>query len=128
VTVDRARLERHIAELSAIGGAGTSVTRLGLSPDEQRARDLVGSWLQARGATVRRDGAANVYCRFGAAGPAAIVVGSHLDSVPEGGRFDGALGVLCAVEAVEASPASAAAERTMAVRMRRIISVSLVSG
>ncbi|HEY8647830.1 MAG TPA: Zn-dependent hydrolase [Candidatus Limnocylindria bacterium] len=102
MTVDRARLERHIAELSAIGGAGTSVTRLGLSPDEQRARDLVGSWLQARGATVRRDGAANLYCRFGDAGPAAIVVGSHLDSVPEGGRFDGALGVLCAVEAVEA--------------------------
>ena len=101
MTVDRARLERRIAELSAIGGAGTSVTRLGLSPDEQRARELVGSWLQARGATVRRDGAANVYCRFGAVGPAAILVGSHLDSVPEGGRFDGALGVLCAVEAVE---------------------------
>ena len=100
MTVDRARLERHIAELSAIGGAGTSVTRLGLSVEEQRARELVGLWLQARGATARRDGAANGYWRFGAAGPA-ILVGSHLDSVPEGGRFDGALGVLCAVEAVE---------------------------
>src|SRR5258708_5065546 len=101
MTVDRARLERHIAELSAIGGAGTSVTRLGLSPDEQRARDLVGGWLRARGATVRRDAAANLYGRFGGAGPA-ILVGSHIDSVPEGGRFDGGLGVLCAVEAVEA--------------------------
>ncbi len=99
--VDRARLERHIAELSAIGGSGTSVTRLGLSPDEQRARDLVGGWLHARGATVRRDAAANVYGRLGDSGPA-ILVGSHIDSVPEGGRFDGALGVLCAVEAVEA--------------------------
>jgi allantoate deiminase len=101
MSVDRARLERHIAELSAIGGSGTSVTRLGLSPDEQRARDLVGGWLRARGGTVRRDAAANVYGRFGGAGPA-ILVGSHIDSVPEGGRFDGALGVLCAVEAVEA--------------------------
>jgi len=101
VNVDRARLERHIAELSAIGGAGTSVTRLGLSEEEQRARDLVGDWLRARGATVRRDAAANIYGRFGGPGPA-ILVGSHLDSVPEGGRFDGALGVLCAVEAVEA--------------------------
>jgi allantoate deiminase len=101
VSVDRARLEKRIGELSAIGGSGTSVTRLGLSPEEQRARDLVGGWLGARGAKVRRDPAANVYGRFGDTGPA-ILVGSHVDSVPEGGRFDGALGVLCAVEAVDA--------------------------
>lgn len=101
MNVDRARLERHLNLLSGIGGAGTGVTRLGLSPEEQRARDLVGGWLRARGATVWRDPAANGYGRFGGAGPA-ILVGSHIDSVPEGGRFDGALGVLCAVEAVEA--------------------------
>jgi allantoate deiminase len=76
------------------------VSRLGLTADEQRARDLVGGWLSARGAAVRRDAAANLYARFAGEGPA-ILVGSHLDSVPEGGRFDGALGVLCAVEAVE---------------------------
>ncbi len=102
MSVDRARLERRIAELSAIGGKGTSVTRLGLSSDEQRARDLVGGWLRARGATVWRDAAANVYGRFGDDRSPAILVGSHIDSVPEGGRFDGALGVLCAVEAVDA--------------------------
>jgi allantoate deiminase len=102
VTVDRARLERRIAELSAIGGSGTSVTRLGLSADEQRARELIGGWLRARGATVWRDAAANVYGRFGEGTGPAVLVGSHIDSVPEGGRFDGALGVLCAVEAVEA--------------------------
>ncbi|MDP9319952.1 MAG: Zn-dependent hydrolase [Chloroflexota bacterium] len=101
MSVDPARLERRIAELSAIGGSGTSVTRLGLSPEEQGARDLVGGWLGARDATVWRDAAANVYGRFGGAGRA-ILVGSHIDSVPEGGRFDGALGVLCAVEAVDA--------------------------
>ena len=102
MTVDRARLERRIAELSAIGGSGTSVTRLGLSNEEQRARELVGGWLKARGATVWRDAAANGYARFGEDVGPAVLVGSHLDSVPEGGRFDGALGVLCAVEAVEA--------------------------
>ena len=73
MSVDRARLERHIAELSAIGGSGTSVTRLGLSLDEQRARDQVGGWLRARGAVVRRDAAANLYGRFGGAGPAILV-------------------------------------------------------
>jgi allantoate deiminase len=98
--IDRKRLERRMNELARIGGGETSVSRLGLSADEQRARDLVGAWLSARGAVVRRDAAANLLARFGGDGKV-ILVGSHLDSVPEGGRFDGALGVLCAVEAVE---------------------------
>jgi allantoate deiminase len=98
--IDRARLERRTTELSRIAGHGSSVSRLGLSADEQRARELVGGWLEARGATVRRDAAANLYARFPGEGET-ILVGSHLDSVPEGGRFDGALGVLCAVEAME---------------------------
>lgn len=101
IWVDAARLAARTAELSAIGGGGTAVTRLGLGALEQQARDLVGGWLRVRGASVRRDGAGNLWARFGGVGPA-IVVGSHLDSVPNGGRFDGALGVLCAVEAVEA--------------------------
>ena len=98
--IDPGRLERRSAELAWIGGSGTSVSRLGLSADEQRARDLVGGWLAAKGAQLRRDAAANLYARFSGEGEV-ILVGSHLDSVPEGGRFDGALGVLCAVEAVE---------------------------
>ena len=98
--IDPGRLERRTAELARIAGRGTSVSRLGLSADEQQARDLVAGWLVARGTQVRRDGAANLFARFPGTGEA-ILVGSHLDSVPEGGRFDGALGVLCAVEAVE---------------------------
>ncbi len=98
--IDPGRLERRTTELARIGGSSTSVSRLGLSADEQRARDLVSGWLAARGAQVRRDAAANLFARFAGEGEA-ILVGSHLDSVPEGGRFDGALGVLCAVEAVE---------------------------
>ena len=89
-----------MAELARIGGSGPAVSRLGLSADEQHARDLVGGWLSAKGAQVRRDPAANLFARFEGEGES-ILVGSHLDSVPEGGRFDGALGVLCAVEAVE---------------------------
>jgi allantoate deiminase len=98
--IDPGRLERRTAELSRIAGRGTAVSRLGLSADEQQARELVGGWLAARGATVRRDAAANLYARFPGHGET-VLVGSHLDSVPEGGRFDGALGVLCAVEAIE---------------------------
>ncbi len=98
---DASRLREHTAQLSAIGGRGPSVTRLGLSVEEQAARDLVASWLAARGAFVRRDAAANLFARFGPAEGDVVMTGSHLDSVPDGGRYDGALGVLCAVEAVE---------------------------
>ena len=113
--IDPGRLERRSSELARIGGTDTSVSRLGLSADEQRARDLVRGWLAAEGAKVRRDAAANLFARFGGQGEA-VLVGSHLDSVPEGGRFDGALGVLCAVEAV-------ASLREAKIKLRRPIEV-----
>ena len=98
---DQGRLDGRIKELAAIAGSGTSVSRLGLSADEQRARDLVASWCKAAGATIRQDAAATLFARFAGDRPndPVVLVGSHLDSVPEGGRFDGALGVCCAVEA-----------------------------
>jgi allantoate deiminase len=97
------RLQKHIDELSAIGARDGAVTRLGLSAEEQSARDLVGSWCAARGAVLRRDAAANLFARFPGEreNDPIVLVGSHVDSVPEGGRFDGALGVICAVEAIE---------------------------
>jgi allantoate deiminase len=105
-----ARLQHRIDELAAIARSddpvreiyGTSVSRLGLTADEQRARDAVAAWCTPHGAKIRRDEAANLYARFPGADPDApvVLVGSHLDSVPMGGRFDGALGVCIAVEAV----------------------------
>lgn len=94
------RIARRSGQLAKIGGRGTSVSRLGLTPEERRAHELVASWLERRGARVRHDEAGNVFGRFGGRGPA-VLVGSHLDSVPEGGRYDGALGVVVAVEAME---------------------------
>ena len=97
------RLQKHIDELSTIGARDGAMTRLGLSGEEQAARDLVGAWCDLRGAQVRRDAAANLFARFSGERDKdpVVLVGSHLDSVPEGGRFDGALGVVCAVEAIE---------------------------
>lgn len=99
---DVARLRTRIDDLAKIGGSGTSVSRQGLTREEQQARDLVASWCAPYGVAVRRDGAGNLYVRFAGRDDAApvVLVGSHVDSVPEGGRFDGALGVCCAVEAV----------------------------
>jgi allantoate deiminase len=97
------RLQKHIDELSAIGSHDGAVTRLGLSAEEQAARDLVGSWCAARGAVIRRDPAGNLFARFAGEREKdpVVLAGSHIDSVPEGGRFDGALGVICTVEAIE---------------------------
>ncbi len=107
---DAARLQRRIDDLAQIARSddppnevyGTAVSRLGLTADEQRARDLVTSWCGGHGATAKRDAAGNLYVRFPGADPDApvVLVGSHLDSVPMGGRFDGALGVCCAAEAL----------------------------
>ena len=99
---DEARLARRIADLAKIGGSGTAVSRLGLTREEEEARRLVATWCGPAGGKPRRDAAGNLYVRFDGADASApvVLVGSHLDSVPEGGRFDGALGVCCAVEAV----------------------------
>lgn len=99
---DRARLERRINDLARIGGSRGAVTRLGLSAEEEQARQLVASWCREHAAAIRRDPAGNLTIRFagGNADDPVVLVGSHLDSVPNGGRFDGALGVCCAVEAV----------------------------
>ena len=99
---DAARLQNRIDDLAKIGGNGTAVTRLGLSALEQQARDLVATWCAVHAEGTRRDAAGNLYVRFAGERPndAVVLVGSHADTVPEGGRFDGALGVCCAVEAV----------------------------
>ena len=104
--VDVARLGERIEELGAIGRtADGGVTRLGLSPEEDAAKTLVARWLQARGGRITRDPAANLIAGFGS-GDRAIVIASHLDSVPNGGKYDGHLGVLCAVELIEAATAA----------------------
>ena len=79
-----ARLQHRIDELAAIARTddpareiyGTSVSRLGLTPDEQRARDAVAAWCTPHGAQIRRDAAANLYARFpGTDADAPVVAG-----------------------------------------------------
>ena len=86
-------LER-LDELYAIGGG----TRPAYSPEEDAAHELAAGWMREAGLTVTRDEVGNL---FGARGAARVWCGSHLDTVPNGGKFDGALGVVAAVEAAE---------------------------
>ena len=91
--------------LACVGGdsANGGVTRPGLSAVEDEAHALVAAWCEEEGMAVSRDAAGNLYARpSGAAATGEVWSGSHLDTVPSGGRFDGALGVVAALEAVAA--------------------------
>ncbi|MGH3133851.1 MAG: M20/M25/M40 family metallo-hydrolase, partial [Gaiellaceae bacterium] len=89
-------LER-LEQLYAIGG-GPGANRLHGSAAEDEAHELAAGWMREAGLTVEVDGAGNLFGR--AAERRVVWVGSHLDTVPRGGRFDGALGVVAAIEAV----------------------------
>jgi allantoate deiminase len=67
------------------------------------AGEAVAHWMRAAGMTVRRDAIGNVIGRMGGADPdaPALLLGSHLDTVPDAGRYDGALGVLAGIAVVE---------------------------
>jgi acetylornithine deacetylase/succinyl-diaminopimelate desuccinylase-like protein len=72
--------------------------RAAYSPEEDAAHELAARWMREAGLEVTRDGAGNL---FGSRGDARVWAGSHLDSVPTAGRFDGVLGVVAAIEAAD---------------------------
>jgi acetylornithine deacetylase/succinyl-diaminopimelate desuccinylase-like protein len=103
----------RLDELYAIGG-GPGANRPSGSEGEDRAHDVAAGWLEAAGLEVERDAAGNLLGRLRGTRPELpeIWTGSHLDSVPQGGRLDGALGVVAAIEAVQRIGPQ---ERTLAV-------------
>src|SRR5579862_160674 len=87
------RVLERLDELYAIGS-----TRVGGSAEEDAAHALAAQWLEAAGLGVETDEVGNLFGRRGAGD---VWTGSHLDTVPDGGRFDGALGVVGAIEVAE---------------------------
>lgn len=111
VRIDPDRLARDLRGLARIGlHEDGSVTRLAFSLAELRARHYMIHLLQRAGLAVRVDGIGNVIGRMEAGGPAApaIALGSHIDSVPRGGRFDGAVGAVTGLEVARAISESGA--------------------
>lgn len=92
------RIQERLDALYAIG-EGPGANRPHPSPQEDEAHRLAAAWLEEAGLVVEVDRHGNLLGRSGRADD--VWVGSHLDSVPRGGRFDGALGVAAAIEAVE---------------------------
>ncbi len=92
----------ELAEIGAIKGGG--VNRQALTPEEFAARDLCITWAEAYGLSVAADEAGNLFFCLEGSEPElpAVMTGSHLDTQPTGGKFDGAYGVVAGLEAARA--------------------------
>jgi allantoate deiminase len=100
------RVQAMIDALASITAEPGKLTRLYLTPEHRRAAALVGEWMRRAGLAVRMDAAATMhgFLPAGREGPRAgkrLLVGSHIDTVVDAGRYDGSLGVVAGILAVE---------------------------
>ncbi|MEJ2402867.1 MAG: Zn-dependent hydrolase [Candidatus Thiodiazotropha sp.] len=100
--VDFPRLKSDIKALAAIGRAADhGIYRMAFTDADIAAREWLKSRMTEAGLSVYQDGAANLFGRLdGDDGQATVMTGSHIDTVPGAGHLDGALGVLCGLEAL----------------------------
>jgi allantoate deiminase len=92
---------RRIEALGRISEERQRLTRTFCSPAMRRANNLVAAWMRQAGMTVREDEIGNLIGRYGRPRGKVLLLGSHLDTVRDAGRFDGALGVILAISCVE---------------------------
>jgi N-carbamoyl-L-amino-acid hydrolase len=103
--VDEARLWRRHMDLARIGATGNGgVDRQALTPEDNEARRVMLRWAGELGLTCALDAAGNLFIRREGrdAAAAPVMTGSHLDTQPTGGRFDGIYGVLAGFEVLQA--------------------------
>ena len=101
--INASRLNRTLEELGRIGETPEGIQRIAFSPADVAGREYVISQMRRAGLETKIDTAGNIIGRRAGSAPGlpAIVMGSHTDTVPSGGKYDGALGVLAAVECVQ---------------------------
>ena len=106
------RIWDHCETLGKISELDGGLTRVYLSDEQRRASGLVLGWMREAGMSARLDAAGNCVGRYEGerAGLPALVLGSHLDTVRDAGKYDGMLGVIAAIECV----------RTLSLRGRRL--------
>jgi N-carbamoyl-L-amino-acid hydrolase len=105
--------QRHM-EIATIGATGRGgVNRQALTPEDGEARRRVLDWASQRGFIASVDDIGNLFIRRDGTDPTAdpVVAGSHLDTQPTGGNFDGVFGVLAALEVLDAASDAGVATR-----------------
>jgi N-carbamoyl-L-amino-acid hydrolase len=103
--VDQPRLVSEIEELALISDAeAPAVTRIVFTPTDLKARAWMKARCQETGLAVREDAIGNTFAQWTGSNPAALVVGtgSHIDAIPNAGKYDGVVGVLGGLEAIRA--------------------------
>jgi len=99
--VDSARLWQSLMDLARLGAtAKGGVCRLALTDLDRQARDLFVQWCEAAGCSVSVDGVGNIFARRPGRNPKLppVMTGSHIDTQPTGGKFDGCFGVMAGLE------------------------------
>ena len=94
-----ARAEAMIKALAPISSEPDRLVRLFLSKEHRRGADLVAGWMRDAGLSVSEDALGTVRGRMGEGGR--LLIGSHIDSVVDGGNYDGPLGVICGIIAAD---------------------------
>ena len=103
--IDLLLLQRQIDDLAAISeNPPPVVTRVLFSAADLKARAIVKAWCREAGLTLREDAVGNLFTRWIGRDPdlPAVATGSHIDAIPNAGRYDGVVGVLGALEAIRA--------------------------
>ena len=102
IQIDGDRLNATLQELATIGATPNGgVTRLTLSDEDKAARDLLAKWMSEAGLEVKIDDLGNMSgVRPGIDDAPPVYMGSHIDTVVRGGKYDGALGVMGALEVI----------------------------
>ncbi|PSF37412.1 Zn-dependent hydrolase [Aphanothece hegewaldii CCALA 016] len=103
IVINSDRLLKSIEDLAKIGHLSDGgVCRIAFTPEDLAARNLIQSWMIETGMSVRIDTAGNMIGTYQGKYPQAstLSTGSHIDTVPNGGRYDGAYGVLAGIEVV----------------------------
>lgn len=101
--IDGKRLWDSLMDMAKIGATPKGgVNRLTLTDLDRQSRDLFGDWCRKAGCSISIDGMGSMFARRAGADDSLppVLIGSHLDTQPTGGKFDGALGVMAALEVV----------------------------
>jgi N-carbamoyl-L-amino-acid hydrolase len=112
MALDPARTVRELRELDELTGGPDGARRVAWTDEWARAREWLRPRLEEAGAEIEDDAAGNRWATLRGDSDRSVVVGSHLDSVPDGGWLDGALGVLAGLEVLRAAGAGEGAPAT----------------
>ena len=104
ITISAMRVLKRIDELARLSSDADALTRIVLSPQHRAANELVAGWMREAGMAARTDAIGNIIGRYEGRRPGlpCLMLGSHLDTVRNAGKYDGMLGVVAAIECVDA--------------------------